>query len=258
MPSFAGASTGIPIPPRALVSTTPEWLQEIVLRCLEVDARDRYSSANEVALALSAPAQVPLTERGARRRRAGLLALARRRMRAARFEPAPCPPPSTQPVAARLVAVALAPQEENERLRIALRGAAQDAAAADPRCRIACITVVPPAAALSGVGDENSATGRHIRRLVELRDWAKPLALPEERVTFHVLESDKPGAALVDYAAMNDVAHLLLGASGGGALPAALHRSGRARRRRGALHRHGRAAARRKTKLRGIGLQEVR
>jgi nucleotide-binding universal stress UspA family protein len=208
-----------PVPLRGLVAATPEWLQEIVLRCLEVDARDRYSSANEVALALSAPAEVPLTERGARRRRAGLLALARRRMRAARFEPAPCPPPSTQPAAARLVAVALAPQEENEQLRIALRGAAQDAAVADPRCRIACITVVPPAAALSGVGDEASATGRHIRRLVDLRNWAKPLALPEERVTFHVLESDKPGAALVDYAAMNDVSHLLLGASGGGASP---------------------------------------
>ena len=70
----------------------------------------------------------------------------------------------------------------------------------DPGCRIACITVVPPAATLSGVGEENSATGRHIRRLVELRGWAKPLQLPEERVTYHVLESDKPAAALVDYA----------------------------------------------------------
>ena len=38
-----------PVPLRALVAATPEWLQEIVLRCLEVDARDRYSSASEVA-----------------------------------------------------------------------------------------------------------------------------------------------------------------------------------------------------------------
>jgi nucleotide-binding universal stress UspA family protein len=121
-------------------------------------------------------------------------------------------------MAARLVAVALAPQEESG----ACDGAARRGAGRRrrrPGCRIACITVVPPAAALSGVGDENSATGRHIRRLVELRTWAKPLALPEERVTFHVLESDKPGAALVDYATMNDVSHLLLGASGGGTLP---------------------------------------
>src|SRR5207244_1818518 len=54
-----------PVPLRTLVPTTPEWLQEIVLRCLEVDARDRYSSASDVALALSAPAQIPLTERAA-------------------------------------------------------------------------------------------------------------------------------------------------------------------------------------------------
>jgi len=44
-------------------------------------------------------------------------------------------------------------------------------------------------------------------------------ALPEERVTYHVLESDKPAAALVDYAAMNDVAQILIGAPGSGALP---------------------------------------
>jgi len=208
-----------PIPPRTLVPSTPQWLQEIVLRCLEVDARDRYASAREIALALSTPAEITLTERGSRQRRAGLPTLARRRMRAARFSPAPCPPLSTEPQVMRVVAVAISPQEGNEALRIALRDAARSAIAADPGCRIACITVVPPAATLSGVGEENSATGRHIRRLVELRGWAKSLQLPEERVTYHVLESDKPGAALVDYVRMNDVAHIVIGASAAGTLP---------------------------------------
>ena len=119
----------------------------------------------------------------------------------------------------RVVAVAISPQEGNEALRVALRDAARSAIAADPGCRIACITVVPPAATLSGVGEENSATGRHIRRLIELRGWAKPLELPEERVTYHVLESDKPGAALVDYVRMNDVAHIVIGAPAAGTLP---------------------------------------
>lgn len=203
-----------PVPPRTLAPATPEWLQEIVLRCLEVDARDRYSSAREVALALSTPAQVALTERGSRRRRAGLWMLARRRFEAARFKPAPCPPPSTQPRVARVVVVAIDPQEANEPLREALRGAARGAVAADPGCRIACVTVVPPATALSGEGDENTATGRQIRRLVELRRWARPLELPEERVTYHVLESDKPAVALIDYATMNEVDHILIGPPG--------------------------------------------
>jgi len=208
-----------PVPPKSLAPGIPEWLQEIILRCLEVDASERFSSARELAVALATPAEVALTERSTRQRRAGLWTLARRRLAAMRFEPAPCPPPSTQSTVPRVVAVAIAPQESNERLRGALRGAVKGVAAARPGSRLACITVVPPAATLSGVGDENSATGRHIRRLVELRTWAKPLELPEERVTYHVLESDKPASALVDYATMNDVEHILIGAPGSGAPP---------------------------------------
>ena len=61
------------------------------------------------------------------------------------------------------------------------------------------------------------ATGRPIKYLVALRRWAKPLQLPEERVTYHVLESDQPAAALIDYARMNDVDQILIGASRSGA-----------------------------------------
>ena len=207
-----------PIPPRALVAATPAWLQEIVLRCLELDARERYSSVLELAHALANPERVELTERASRRRRGGLWTVARRRFGSSRYEPAPSLP-STRRQLARVIAVALAPQEGNERLRAALRNAARGAIAANPGCRIACITVVPPAAALSGEGDENSATGRHIRRLIDLRGWARSLELPEERITFHVLESEKPGAALIDFADMNDVEQLLLGAPGSGSAP---------------------------------------
>ena len=208
-----------PIPPRSIVPATPGWLQEIILRCLEVDARKRYSSADEVALALTTPGRVELTERATRSRRAGFVLLARRRIESARFEPAPCPPLTLATRVARIVAVAIAPQETHPRLRDAMREAARSAAVADPDCRIACITVVPPAATLSGVGDENSATTRHIHRLLELRGWAKPLDLPEERITFHVLESDNAASALIDYATMNEVDHVLIGAPKEGAHP---------------------------------------
>jgi nucleotide-binding universal stress UspA family protein len=116
-----------------------------------------------------------------------------------------------------VVVVALTPRATNAVLLEAQRRATRGVLAADPECRIACVTVVPPAAALVGEGEENSATGRHIRRLVELRRWAKPLGLSEERVTYHVLESDKPAAALVDYAKMNDVRQILIGAPRSGA-----------------------------------------
>jgi nucleotide-binding universal stress UspA family protein len=207
------------LPPRAIVAATPGWLQEVILRCLEVDARERYACAEELAFDLANPSRVALTERGSRRRRARWWTVLRRRARASRFEPAPCPPPSSPPQLAHVVAVALAPRETDAALRAALLDAARRVLAADPGCRIACVTVVPPAAALSGEGEENSATGRHIRRLVELRRWAKPLELPEERLTCHVLESDKPALALVDYAKLNDVDQILIGAGSRAAPP---------------------------------------
>src|SRR5206468_7084481 len=95
--------------------------------------------------------------------------------------------------------------------------AARRMIATDDRCRIACVTVVPPAAALSGERDEDTPTGRHIKHLVNLRRWAKPLELPEERLTYHVLESERPAAALIDYARMNEVDQILIGASRGSA-----------------------------------------
>ena len=124
-----------------------------------------------------------------------------------------------QSSAAPIVAVAIAPWEGNENLREALRGATRGAIAARPGCRIACITVVPSAATLSGIDDEHSATGRHIRCLVDLRRWARPLDLPEDAITYHVLEADKPGATLVDYAKTNDIVAILIGAPLGAGAP---------------------------------------
>jgi nucleotide-binding universal stress UspA family protein len=96
----------------------------------------------------------------------------------------------------------------DEALFEALRDAVRRICAVDVRCRVACITVVPPAASLT----DDTETGRHIKHLVNLRRWAKPLELPEERLTYHVLESEKPAAALIDYASMNDVDQILIGA----------------------------------------------
>jgi len=202
-----------PVPPRALVADIPTWLQEIILRCLEVDARDRYASAAEVAFDLANHAQVAITDRGLRTRRASWRTRIRRWMRARRFEPAPCPPPSTRIGPAPIVLVAIGPAQADDILFEALRDAARRLIVADDLCRIACVTAVPLAAALSGERYEDTATGRHIKHLVNLRRWAKPLQLPEERLTYHVLESEKPAAALIDYARMNDVDQILIGAS---------------------------------------------
>jgi serine/threonine protein kinase len=206
-----------PVPPRVISDTIPLWLQEVILHCLEIDARDRYASAAQVAFDLANPAQVAITERGPRDRHAGWATLFRSWVRARKFEPAPCPPPSTAIEAPPTVLVAIESVTPDEPLFDALREAARRLILALEQCRIACVTAVPPAATLSGEREEDTATGRHIKYLVTLRRWAKPLQLPEERVTYHVLESDKPAAALIDYARMNDVDQIVIGASRSGA-----------------------------------------
>jgi nucleotide-binding universal stress UspA family protein len=205
-----------PLPPRAIVQATPAWLQEIILHCLEIDARDRYGSAADVALELSRPERVEVTERGMRTRGDSWRKQLRLWLRARTFEPAPCPAPSMALGLAPTILVAIGPEHGDDASE-AMRDEARRLLAANERYRIACATVVPPAAALSGEREEETATGRHIKHLVSLRRWAKPLDLPEERVTYHVLESEKPAMALLDYAKVNDVDRILIGGPRGSA-----------------------------------------
>lgn len=61
-----------PIPPRVVNPQVPDWLQEIILRCMEINPEDRYSTAKEVAYALAHPNMVKLTERAEQTRKASL------------------------------------------------------------------------------------------------------------------------------------------------------------------------------------------
>ncbi len=52
-----------PYPPRQLAADYPPWLQEIVLRCLEIEPVWRYPTAAQLAFDLGHPDQVKLTAR---------------------------------------------------------------------------------------------------------------------------------------------------------------------------------------------------
>ena len=52
-----------PHPPRRLRPDYPPWLQEIVLRCLEIEPAHRYPTASQLAFDLGHPDQVKLTAR---------------------------------------------------------------------------------------------------------------------------------------------------------------------------------------------------
>ncbi|HEX4511699.1 MAG TPA: serine/threonine-protein kinase, partial [Burkholderiaceae bacterium] len=55
-----------PVPPRALRPDCPPWLQEVILKCLEVHPDKRYQTAAQLALDLQQPDQIPLTRRAER------------------------------------------------------------------------------------------------------------------------------------------------------------------------------------------------
>ena len=67
-----------PRPPRALRPDLPDWLQEVILRCLEPEAARRYPSAAHLAFDLRHPEQVKVGERGRKLKGIGFRAHARR------------------------------------------------------------------------------------------------------------------------------------------------------------------------------------
>jgi serine/threonine protein kinase len=202
----------MPISPRRLVPACPEWLQEVILRCLEPQASDRYGSAAQVAADLANPEQVTVGERGRRLRRPGLGTLLKRWIMATGYEPSPTDRPSMQLATASIVLAAVATRHKNEQRFQVLREVVKRLLAIDPDRRLTCVTVIPPASDLAGGKDEDAGTSRRIRHLVRLRHWAEPLGLPPERLSYHVIESGDPAGALLEYARVNQVDHLVIGA----------------------------------------------
>lgn len=204
-----------PTPPRKLVATLPAWLQEVILRCLEPDARRRYASAAQLALDLANPDQVTITERGDRLRPAGLWTRIKRWIRVAGYEPAPCPPPSTQIAKAPIVLVCVDLNREREADVQAVAEAARRAILSQPDCRVVCATVIRPLPQWGTSDPEKTSAREHLRVLVELRRWASEADLPTGRITFHVLESKDPAEALLAYARSSNVDSIVIGTASG-------------------------------------------
>jgi len=68
-----------PHPPRKLRADYPPWLQEIVLRCLEIEPVWRHPTASQLAFDLAHPDQVKLTGRSERVSRDPISTVWRRR-----------------------------------------------------------------------------------------------------------------------------------------------------------------------------------
>jgi nucleotide-binding universal stress UspA family protein len=134
-----------------------------------------------------------------------------------RFNPDAAPPVLKHAVAAQIsgapiVAVAIDLADGSEAVAEAMRITVRRVLEIAPEARLACLNVLKQSRiALDSTLDEEGHS-KHIKRLVELKHWAHPLKMDENRITYHVLEAIDPAAALLDYARTNDVDHIVLGA----------------------------------------------
>src|SRR5712672_2021102 len=96
-----------PHPPRRLRDDYPPWLQEIVLRCLEIEPAWRYPTATQLAFDLGNPDQVRLTARSERLKRDPLSTVWRRRFNQGLTQPKPKADVAAHLASSPIVAVAL-------------------------------------------------------------------------------------------------------------------------------------------------------
>lgn len=201
-----------PYPPRALRSDYPPWLQEVVLRCLEIEPDWRYPTAAQLAFDLTHPDQVKLTGRAERMKRDPLSVAWRRRFNPDVKQPGARSDLATQIAMSPIVAVALDTAEGAPELNESLRVTTERILATLPSARLACVNVLKlNRIAIDKTLDEQGSN-KHIDRLVALRHWATPLKLDESRLSVHVLEAIDPATALLEFAEMNSVDHLIIGA----------------------------------------------
>jgi nucleotide-binding universal stress UspA family protein len=206
-----------PPPPRALVPELPAWLQEVILRCLEIRPDARYATAAQLAHDLAHPEQIPLTDRARRLHRAGPLAVARRWLRSLQRPARAAPTPAQHLARAPHVIVAVDIDDRREALAEAMRAALRRALAAEPDLRVTLFAALPE----QPFGEESAPEieqGQQTAALIALRHWAAPLGLGADKLRLHVVQGSDPAGLLLDYAAAHHADRILVGARGHAAL----------------------------------------
>jgi nucleotide-binding universal stress UspA family protein len=201
-----------PVPPRKLRPDYPPWLQEIVLRCLEIQPAWRYPSAGQLAFDLSHPSEVKLTARAERLKRDPFTTVLRRRFNTDVLKPRPKPALAAQLAATPILAVAVDLDEASAPINEALQRSVGRMLASMPSARLACVNVLKQGRVTLDTTLDEQGRNKHIDRMIALRHWAEPMKLDEQQLTVHVLEAVDPAAAILDFARANRIDHLLIGA----------------------------------------------
>ena len=207
-----------PIPPRSHNPAMPNWLQEIILRCLEVEPAARFDTAAQLAFLLQHPDQIQLTARAGKTGQDGYMAVLKRRFQAAGAEPALQHSVAEQLSQAPIIVAALDLTNGSADLADSLRNITRRMLQTEPGARLACLTIRKT----SRIGMDDSIVQHgqniHVKQLVELKHWARTLNMSPDKITFHVIEAHDAASAIVDYAYNNGVDHIIIGSRGNAGL----------------------------------------
>jgi serine/threonine protein kinase len=207
-----------PVPPRKRRPDYPPWLQEVVLRCLEIEPVWRHPTAAQLAFELSHPDQIKLTARSERVTRDPISTVLRRRFNRGLTLPKPKSDLAARLAASPIVAIALDTAEGSAALNEALRVTASRILATLPSARLACLNVLKLGRITIDRTLDEHQHNKHVDRLVQLRHWASPLKLDDDRLSVHVLEAVDPAAAILEFCETNHVDHIIIGARQGSML----------------------------------------
>lgn len=201
-----------PTPPRRLRDDVPEWLQEVVLRCLAPEAAKRYPSAAHLAFDLEHPEQVKVTPRGKQLQGTPFFTHVKRWLKAAGMHYQTSPLPSQQIEEVPIVMVAVPHHDVSDATLYSLRQAVTRSLGIRPGARLAVVTVISPSQT-SSTDSGKSETSVHRQYLTLLHQWAQPLDLERHQASFHVLEASDVANAIVRYAEGNHVSMIVMGAA---------------------------------------------
>jgi len=211
------------VPPRTLRKDCPPWLQEVILRCLEVKPERRYQTAAQLAQDLQDPGQVVLTRRAEKLQKSGAIKTFKRWFFALGAEPAlERANVSDQLDRSPIIMAAVDIDHATTELLQQLRETVRRIVLTEPGARLACVSVMK--IARIGVDELVDADGRsrHVKQLVALKHWARPISkalnLDDGRLTFHVLEAPDPANAIIEFAQRNHADHIVMGARGSSSL----------------------------------------
>ena len=201
-----------PKPPRQLRADVPPWLQEVVLRCLEPVAAQRYPSASHLAFDLLHPAQVKVTARGQQLQGTSAWTHFKRWVRAAGMSYEPSPLPARQIDEVPIVMVAVPHVDVDDATLYALRETTARALGTRPGARLACVTVVKPSET-SSTDDARREIAVNRNLMAGLQRWSQGLDLEGRQVSCHVIEASDVADGLLNFARGNAVHILILGAA---------------------------------------------